>query len=205
VATEYAQRSLAVLGGLGELLRDAVDRSLRRGKETPDFRIARRLGAQLAPRFELTQAMAERADQRLATAGIAEQVVLQIGIALDDPDVAKHFEEHSRRAPGATFAAQILQQRPHRLAQQANDDLAIGERRVVVWNLAQTRGGDFDLGERRVGKRVHRLADFTATQQTAARAAGLAYCRALRTLSGALSKLLRKGLMSMPPRRRNRA
>ena len=38
---------------------------------------------------------------------IVQQVVLQIGIALDDPDVAQDFEQHPRRASGATLAAQL--------------------------------------------------------------------------------------------------
>ena len=72
--------------------------------------------------------------------GLSSRSSCRYGIAVDDPDVAQHLEEHPRRAPGAPLAAQLVQHRPQVRAEQPDDDLAVGERRVVVRDLAQARG-----------------------------------------------------------------
>src|SRR5690606_18258669 len=46
---------------------------------------------------------------------------------------------HARRTPGLAGAAQLVQQGPRLLAQQADHDLAVGKGRVVVGNLPQAR------------------------------------------------------------------
>ena len=74
-----------------------------------------------------------------APARVVEQVVLQVRIALHDPDVAEHLVQHARRAAGAALAAQQAEHLPGARAEQADDDLAVGERGVVVGNLAQAR------------------------------------------------------------------
>ena len=79
-------------------------------------------------------------DEQPATPRVLDEVVLQVRIALHDPDVAEHFVQHARRTPGATLAAQLVQDAPGRCAEQTQDDLAIGKRRVVVRNLAQAHG-----------------------------------------------------------------
>ncbi len=81
----------------------------------------------------------QRLDQRCAPPGVVEQIVLQIRIAAHDPDVAEHLVQHARRASGAALAPQFIEHAPRFSAQQSNDDLAIGKRRVVVRNLAQPR------------------------------------------------------------------
>ena len=81
----------------------------------------------------------QRLDQLGAAARVVEQVVLQVGVALHDPDVAQHLVEHARRAAGAALAAQEAEHLPGALAEQADDDLAVGERGVVVGDLAQAR------------------------------------------------------------------
>jgi hypothetical protein len=91
------------------------------------------------------------ASTQLLPLRIVEQVVLQVGIAVDDPDVAQHLEQHPCRAAGAPLAAQFVQQLPHRRAEQAVHDLAIGERRVVVRDLAQPRAGGVRIRERDEG------------------------------------------------------
>jgi hypothetical protein len=73
---------------------------------------------------------------RLAALGVVQQVVLQIGVALHHPDVAQHLVQHARRAAGAALLAQLVQQLPGRRAQQADHDLAVGERGVVVRDFA---------------------------------------------------------------------
>ncbi len=131
-------------------------------------RRAPRAGVRGPALVDLGEPVAQRVDQRLAPLRIVEQVVLQVRVALDDPDVAQHLEEHPRRASGAPLAAQLAQQLPHLAPEQADDDLAVGERRVVVRNLAQPRrrgrrGGDIRKG---LGRRVHRTVDSTAVQHS---------------------------------------
>ena len=86
-------------------------------------------------------------EQRTALA-ITEQVVLQIRIARNHPDVAEHFVQHARRPAGAALAAQLVEHFPHRGAEQADHDLAVGERRIVIRNFPQAGGH----GRRRCGK-----------------------------------------------------
>ena len=104
--------------------------------------------------------------QELPALRVVEEVVLQIGIALDDPDVAQHLEEHPRRPAGPALAAQLLQQLPHRRAEQADHDLAIGERRVVVRNLAQSRRLRGRIGgrDKTIGEGIHGSGKSTAAQ-----------------------------------------
>ncbi|CFN67124.1 Uncharacterised protein [Bordetella pertussis] len=85
--------------------------------------------------------MVQRLDQQLAALGVVEQVVLQVGIAPYHPDIAQHLVQHARRTAGAALAAQVADQLPGVFAQQAADDLTVGERRVVVRDFAQTRAG----------------------------------------------------------------
>ena len=108
--------------------------------------------------FDLVQSMSKRIDEQLPAIGIVEEIVLQIGIALDHPDVAQHFEQHPRRASRAALASQFLEQHPHRRAVQADDDLAIRERRVVVRDFAQPRGLKARIlpSGNRFAKRIHR-------------------------------------------------
>jgi hypothetical protein len=83
--------------------------------------------------------MMQGIDQQLPTLRVVEQVVLEIGIALHHPDVAEHFVEHACRAAGAPLLAQQIQQLPCARAEQAQHDLAVRERGVVVGDLAQSR------------------------------------------------------------------
>ena len=99
--------------------------------------------------------MAHGLDQQALALGILEEVVLQVRIAVDDPDVAQHLEQHARGATGAPLAAQLGEELPHVVAQQADHDLAIRERRVVVGDLAQARGAGDLLVDEGVGDGVH--------------------------------------------------
>jgi hypothetical protein len=101
--------------------------------------VALRVGVRRAALLHLGQAVVQRVDQQLAPLGVVQQVVLQVGIALHDPDVAQHLVQHARGAAGAALVAQAVQQVPGARAEQADDDLAVGERGVVVGDLAQAR------------------------------------------------------------------
>ena len=118
----------------------ANDSTARRAacSNSPTLR-SRSGSAGIATTFDFVQAVMQRLDQQAPTLRIVDQVVLQVRIALHDPDVAQHFVQHARRAAGAALAAQLVENLPHRLAQQPDDDFAIGERGVVVGNFAQAR------------------------------------------------------------------
>ncbi|MOA29708.1 hypothetical protein D3C78_1507410 [compost metagenome] len=79
-------------------------------------------------------------DELLAPLGVVQQVVLQVRVAPHHPDIAQHFVQHPRGTARATLAAQVGQQAPGVIAQQPADNLAVGKRRVVVGDLAQSRG-----------------------------------------------------------------
>ena len=139
VAGEGAQRALAQLGSVAEKGFKTLHRRLRRVQQLRHARAAFRLGLQktLAARIDGAQPVMQRLNERGAAAGVAQQIVLQVRVALYHPDVAQHFKEHLGRAPGDALAAQFLQQRPGRRTEQADDDFAIGKRGVVIGNFAQ--------------------------------------------------------------------
>ena len=60
-------------------------------------------------------------------------------VALHHPHVAQHLVEHARRAAGAALPWRRRFSTSQARAEQADDDLAVGERGVVVGNLAQSR------------------------------------------------------------------
>ena len=134
-----AQRAPAQRRDRLELLGEGLHRGRRGLEQAADRAIALGVGVRRAPLLDLVEAMVQRVDQLPAPARVVEQVVLQIGIALDDPDVAEHLVEHARRAPGLALVAQPVQGVPGRRAEQPDHDLAIGERGVVVRDLAQPR------------------------------------------------------------------
>jgi hypothetical protein len=152
-AAEHAARRLAQVPHCPEVRREGFDRGARRDQQFADERVALAVGVGRAPLLDLVQTMVQRVDQRCAALRVVEQVVLEVGIALHDPDVAEHLVEHACRAAGAALAAQLVQQLPSTRTQQTDHDLAVGERGVVVRNLAQARGcvGVLRLGERVAG------------------------------------------------------
>ena len=48
-----------------------------------------------ASTIDFAETMVKRFDQCIATLGIVEQIILQIGIAAHDPNVTQHFVEHA--------------------------------------------------------------------------------------------------------------
>jgi len=83
------------------------------------------------------QAVMQGIDQALAALRIVEQVILQIRIAAHDPDIAQHLVQHAGGTARLAGAAQLVEQAPGVLPQQAYDDLAIGKRRVVIRDFTQ--------------------------------------------------------------------
>ncbi len=121
------------------LVEQLADEGIARGRQA--LRIGRRnhAGHRSAAPFDLVQAVLERLDQQRAALRVVEQVVFEVGVALHHPDVAEHFVQHARRAAGATLPTQRVEQFPRARPEQAQHDLAVGERGVVVRNLAQAR------------------------------------------------------------------
>ena len=127
---------------------------MRPAQQAGDFFVAARVIGHTTL-VDLAQTMAQGLDQQAPAPGVIEQVVLQIWIAPDDPDVAQDLIEHLRRATRATLTAQIGKQTPGVVSQQPADHLTVGKRGVVVRNFAQTRVGfrRHGRGEKMAGKR----------------------------------------------------
>ena len=79
---------------------------------------------------------------RKRTVWIVQKIVLQIGIAIDHPDIAEDFVQHACETPATPFRAQFVQQVSRLPTQQANYEFPIRETRIAVRNLAQTSGHD---------------------------------------------------------------
>jgi hypothetical protein len=105
----------------------------------------------MPPLVDFAQAMTQGLDQRLATITVGQQVVFEIGVALYDPDVPQHLVQHACGTAGNTLAAQAVEYVPGLSTEQANDDLAVGERGVVVGNLAQTSSHGSAVGVSKAG------------------------------------------------------
>ncbi len=147
-AAEHFSRSAAQIGRRAEFRRECLDGTARGNDEHFHARGALERGLvamfdQIGPAalLDLAQAVVQRLDQQGAALGVVEQVVLQIRIAAHDPDIAQHFVEHPGGAARAALRAQAFERLPRFIAEQSDDDLAIGKRRVVVRNLAQARFG----------------------------------------------------------------
>ena len=69
--------------------------------------------------------MVQRMHQQLPTLRVVEEIVLDVGVAVDDPDVPQHFVSMRAERPVRRSLAQLVSSSQAR-AQQADDDLAIG-------------------------------------------------------------------------------
>ncbi len=123
--------------GFLELGFEGANRGMRGPEQFGDT-----LVAIAAPRLDAVEPAAHAGDQRRAPLAVGEQVVLDVGIARHHPDIAQHFVEHFRRAPGAALVSELVEDVPQRRAQQPDHDLAVGERSVVVGDFPQA-GGHF--------------------------------------------------------------
>ena len=101
----------------------------------------------LAAFFYRVQTVTQSADQRRTAAAIAEQIILQIRVARHHPDIPQHFVQHACRAAGTALVAQLVDDVPRLVAQQANNNLAVGEGGVVIRNFTQTNGHGRYLGK----------------------------------------------------------
>jgi hypothetical protein len=129
-AREPAQRPRAQRPHVGEFPLEALDRG---GGECEQ---PRHLLASRAARVDFRESSAHSGEKLGAAPGPAHELVLEVGIALDRPHLAQHLVEHPGGAPGTPLGAQVGDEPPALLPQQPQHDLAVGERGVVVRNLA---------------------------------------------------------------------
>ena len=67
---------------------------------------------------------------------VIEQIITQIDITFDHPQIAQNLEQHPRRATGAALRAQHVQIIPGSLTQKPDDNLTIGIGRIIVGYFA---------------------------------------------------------------------
>ena len=133
--------------------RSALSRSPGRSKSRRSARTARRAGSSRRATLGVRTASSALAAPSISRSrwrsaatsaarrrGLSSRSSCEVGVAPHDPDVAQHLVEHARRAAGAALAAQFVEERPGLVAEQADHDLAIGERGVVVGDLADPVG-----------------------------------------------------------------
>ena len=89
------------------------------------------------PSIDFTQSVMQGFNEQGATLGVVEQIVLQIGITLHDPDIAQHLVQHARRSARSTFRTELVDDLPALFAEQTRDNFAVGKGGVVVGDLAQ--------------------------------------------------------------------
>ena len=141
VPAQHLARRLAQIPHRAEMRGKGLDGLARFGQQLAHQSVALRVLVGAAALGHLTQPVVQRFDERLPPLGVVEQVVFQVGVALHHPDVAQHLVQHARRTAGAALTTQLQQQFPGTGAEQPDDDLAVGQRGVVVRNLAQPRVG----------------------------------------------------------------
>ena len=143
---QHAPRVLAQVPHGAKVRRKVLDRPAGQIQQFAHQRIALRIVRRVAPLADFAQPVVQGVDQHLPALGVFQQVVFEVGVALHHPDVAQHFVQHAGRAPGAPFLPQLVQDGPGPQAQQAQYDLAVGKRGVVVGNLAQANGRRVSFG-----------------------------------------------------------
>ncbi|OIQ71141.1 hypothetical protein GALL_472410 [mine drainage metagenome] len=115
-----------------------------------------------APLLHLGQTVLQGLNQQYPAFRVVQQIILQIGVALHHPDVTQHLVQHACRAARAALLAQLVKPVPGGGTQQADDDLAVRKRGVVVRNFpdafATVAGGSI-CGQQGVGQKkgVHGL------------------------------------------------
>ena len=77
--------------------------------------------------IHLGEPVVEGPNELAATFGILEKIVLQVGIALDHPDVTNHLVEHLGRATGAPLLPQLRNKIPALLSQDPAHDFLVGK------------------------------------------------------------------------------
>ena len=139
VLAQHLEHLAAQIEGVAKTLGETLDCLLGGDHQLPDLGGTLRvfLLAFGAAFFNLTQAVAQGFDQRIAPLAVIKQIVFQVGIALDNPDIAQNFVKHAGGSASDALTAQLIQNRPILGTEQADYDLAIRKRRVVIRDFAQ--------------------------------------------------------------------
>ena len=134
-----ALRFAAQGGGFDKSSVKSLHRFGGRLEQLTHQRIALGVGLRGAALLHLRQAVVQGLNQQHTAFGVVQQVVLQIGVALHHPDIAQHLVQHAGRTACAALVAQAVKPVPSGRTQQADDDLAVRKRGVVVGNFANSR------------------------------------------------------------------
>ena len=140
IATQRLVDATAQLLGLDKRGIEFMHGAMRGIHQLAHQLIAARIFVRLTALVDFREAVFQCLNQRLATIWVVNQVVLQIGVALHNPDIPQHFVEHAGRSTSATLLAQLIEHIPHGCAQQTDHDLTVRERGVVIRNLTQSCG-----------------------------------------------------------------
>ena len=131
VADQRFQYPMAQGGGVFKMALKGVNGCLRRIVEF------KHLVVTLAPFVDFVQTVAQSQKHGFATPEVGEQIIFEVRIALNDPNVPENLVEHSRRAPRHALATQFIEDGPVLLTKQTNDNFAVRKGSVVVRNFAQ--------------------------------------------------------------------
>ena len=80
-----------------------------------------------ASTVDVLKSVMQGLDQRLPAFGVREQIILQVRVALHGPDVSEDLVEHLGRTACLSLPSELIDQDPALLAQEATDDLLVGE------------------------------------------------------------------------------
>ena len=124
-AAEGLLHLAAQLGHARETLAELHHGLSGHGQQLTDQGVAGGVHTRGTALLHLTQAVLQGLDQQFTAGRVVQQVVLQIRVALDHPDVAQHFVKHAGRSARAALASQIVEQIPSRLTQQTQHDFTV--------------------------------------------------------------------------------
>ena len=71
--------------------------------------------------------MMKRILEQLEAPRVVEELICEVWVALDDPDIPQHLIQHARGAPGSPLRPQLLDEQPRGGTEQPGDDFAVGE------------------------------------------------------------------------------
>ena len=101
--------------------------------------VALRIFARCAAALDLIHAVTQCIDQGPAPLGVIQQIILQVRVTLHDPHVTQNLVQHTSGPARTALLPKLIERVPRGLTQQADDDLVIRERRVVVRDFTQPR------------------------------------------------------------------
>ena len=138
VLAESFLRLSAQLGHGRKSLIKQFDRMARQHQQLTHQTVSQSICFGCASFLNFTQAVLQSLYQLLSAAWVVQQVVLQIGIALNHPNITQNLVKHASRPACAALVSKLIEEVPGTISQQTNHNFSIGETCVVVGNFAQT-------------------------------------------------------------------